>query len=131
MSRIWYLIPACLAAAGLLLFGVAACSGGGLSPRSYVDGHYQRAAARDIGGEALAYTSGRPPSKVAEEISRAWSPAGRYADGSGVYLRYSTDSVVLRPDGTGTLILVEAVRTAYRRYAGTLGDSGWSNRSGG
>lgn len=130
MSRLWYLLPAGLAAVGLLLFGIAAGSGGGLTPRDYVQGHYQRAAGRDIGGEAVAYTSPRRPTEVAGQITRAWSPAGRYADGSGVYLRYATDSVVLRPDGTGTLILVEAVHSAYRRYAGTLGDSGWSNRNG-
>ncbi|GLL08033.1 DUF4247 domain-containing protein [Dactylosporangium matsuzakiense] len=125
------LIPAGLAAVGLLLFGVAACSGGGLSPRSYVAGHYQRAPGRDVAGAAQAYTSGRPPTAVALELTRAWAPAGRYTDGSGVYLRYAADAVVLRPDGGGTLILVEPVGSAYRRYAGSLGDSGWSNRNGG
>ena len=67
----------------------------------------------------------------ADDISRAWSPAGRYADGSGVYLRYSNDSVVLRPNGAGTLILVEGLRTAYNRYAGTVGGSGWVGRGDG
>ncbi|MFG2044147.1 DUF4247 domain-containing protein [Dactylosporangium sp. NPDC048998] len=130
MSRICYLVAACLATVGLIIGGIATCSGS-FSPRSYVAGHYQRAASRDIGAEARAYVSTKPPSRVADEISRAWSPAGRHVDGSGVYLRYSNDSVVLKPDGTGTLILVEALRTAYRRYSGTLGGSGWVGRGDG
>ncbi|MER7007090.1 DUF4247 domain-containing protein [Dactylosporangium sp. NPDC000555] len=125
MRRICYLVAGCLAAVGLVIGGIAAFSGS-FSPRSYVDKHYQRAASRDIGTDARAYLSAKPPSRVADEISRAWSPAGRHADGSGVYLRYSTDSVVLKPNDTGTLILVEALRTAYSRYSGTLGGNGWA-----
>ncbi|WP_432972784.1 DUF4247 domain-containing protein [Dactylosporangium sp. CA-233914] len=130
MRRIWYLVAGCLGAVGLLIGGITVFSGS-FSPRSYVSQHYQRAAVRDIGTEARAYTSTKSPTRVADEISRAWSPAGRYADGTGVYLRYSEDSIVLKPSGTGTLILVEALRTAYRRYSGTVGGSGWVGRGDG
>jgi len=130
MRRIWYLVAGCLATVGLLIGGISACSGS-FSPRSYVAKHYQRAAARDIGADARAYTSTKSPTRVADEISRAWSPAGRYADGSGIYLRYSDDSVVLKPNGGGTLILVERLRTAYNRYSGTVGGNGWVGRGDG
>ncbi|HTJ37521.1 MAG TPA: DUF4247 domain-containing protein [Dactylosporangium sp.] len=129
MKRIWYLIAGCLGAVGLIIGGITAFSGS--SPRSYVAGHYQRAAARDLGGDAKAYTSTKPPTRVADEISRAWSPAGRFVDGSGVYLRYSNDSIVLKPNGAGTLILVEGLRTAYHRYSGVVGGTGWTGRGDG
>ncbi|MEV8513634.1 DUF4247 domain-containing protein [Dactylosporangium sp. NPDC051484] len=125
MRRICYLVAGCLAAVGLVIGGITVFYGD-FSPRSYVANHYQRAASRDIGTEARAYLSTKPPSFVADEISQAWSPAGRHVDGSGVYLRYSNDSVVLKPNDTGTLILVEALRTAYPRYSGTLGGNGWA-----
>jgi hypothetical protein len=130
MRRIWYVVAACLGAIGLLIGGITVFSGN-FSPRSYVANHYQRAAARDIGGDARAYMSTKSPTRVADEISRAWKPAGRYADGSGVYLRYSNDSVVLKPNGAGTLILVEGLRTAYGRYSGTVGGNGWTGRGDG
>jgi hypothetical protein len=130
MRRIWYVMAASLGAIGLIIGGFTVFSGS-FSPRSYVSSHYQRAASRDIGGDARAYTSTKSPTRVADEVSGAWSPAGRYADGSGVYLRYSNDSVVLKPNGTGTLILVEGLRTAYRRYSGVVGGSGWVGRGDG
>jgi len=123
-------MAASLAGIGLLVGGITVFSGS-FSPRSYVAKHYQRAAARDIGTTAKAYTSSKSPTRVANEISGAWSPAGRYADGTGVYLRYSSDSVVLKPSGTGTLILVEGLRTAYNRYSGVVGGSGWVGRGDG
>jgi hypothetical protein len=123
-------MAACLGGIGLIIGSFTVFSGS-FTPRSYVANHYQRAVSRDIGGDARAYTSTKAPTRVADEISKAWSPAGRYADGSGVYLRYSNDSVVLRPNGTGTLILVEGLRTAYRRYSGTVGGSGWIGRGDG
>lgn len=130
MKRIWYLLAACLGGIGLLIGSIAVFSGS-FTPTSYVSKHYQRAASYDIGRDARAYTSRKSPTKVADEITRAWSPAGRYADGSGIYLRYSNDSVVLKPNGTGTLILVEGLRTAYRRYSGVVGGTGWSGRGDG
>ena len=129
MKRIWYVLAASLTAIGLVIGGFTACSGN-FSPTSYVARHYTRAATQDIGGEARAYTSIKSPTRVADEITRAWTPAGRYADGTGVYLRYSNDSVVLKPNGTGTLILVEGLRTAYRRYSGVVGN-GWIGRGDG
>ena len=129
MKRIWYVLAAGLGAIGLLLGGFTACSGN-FSPDAYVARHYTRAASQDLGGDARAYTSSKSPTRVADEITRQWTPAGRYADGTGVYLRSSNDSVVLKPSGAGTLILVEGLRTAYRRYSGVVGN-GWIGRGDG
>jgi len=130
VKRTLYLVAACLGALGLLL-GSCAVFSGSFSPKSYVSQHYTRAASQDIDDDARAYTSSKPPSRVAEEITSNWEPAGRYTDGSGIYLRYSNDSVVLKPNGTGTLILVEGLRTAYGRYAGVVGGTGWVGRGDG
>jgi hypothetical protein len=115
---------------GLIIAAVAIWSGS-TSPRSYIEDTYPRAARHDIGTSALAYISTRPVSAVAEDITGTWRPADRYVDGSGVYLRYSDDAVVIRPLPAGSLILVEAVRTAYPRYYGVLGGHwGWNTRDG-
>nr|WP_313900050.1 DUF4247 domain-containing protein [Dactylosporangium roseum] len=123
-------MAACLGVIGLFIGGFTLFSGS-FSPRAYVSKHYQRAAARDIGTDARAYVTTKSPTRAANEIAGAWKPAGRYADGTGIYLRYSKDSVVLKPNGTGTLILVEPLRTAYNRYSGTVGGSGWVGRGDG
>jgi hypothetical protein len=123
----WFIVAAALGLLGLFC-GVAIFSGT-FSPRQYVDATYTREPARDIGTDAVAYTSQRVPSQVVGEITAAWEPADRYVDGSGVYLRYSDDAVVVLPLAAGSLILVEAVRTAYPRYYGILG-SHWHTRDG-
>ena len=130
MRRTWFVLAGCLAAIGLFIGGFAVFSGS-FSPKSYVTKHYSRAAKFDIGTDARAYTTSKSPTRVADEITKAWKPAGRFADGTGIYLRYSKDSVVLKPNGTGTLILVEPLRTAYNRYSGSVGGSGWVGRGDG
>lgn len=127
----WFVVAGVLGAIGLVLCGVALFSGD-FSPRGYVSNHYQRAASHDIGREAVAYTSANPPSVVAAEVTGAWKPADERVDGTGVYLRYADDSVVILPLAAGSLILVEALRTAYPRYYGVVGGYwGWNTRDGG
>jgi hypothetical protein len=124
-SRPWFLIGGAVALIGLL------CLGGGLlygnfSPRGYVGNHYSRSANDDIGDDALAYTAQQPPSQVAADITNAWQPADEYVDGSGVYLRYADDAVVILPLAVGSLILVEKLATAYPRYHSIVGGYwGW------
>jgi hypothetical protein len=99
---------------------------GSFSPRGYVKDRYTRAASQDIGQQAMAYTSRKSPSAVAAEVTKAWKPADQYVDGSGVYLRYDDDSVVILPTAAGSLILLERMTTAYPRYRSTVGNSwGW------
>jgi hypothetical protein len=135
--RVYFIAAGVIGLVGLLVAGCALFAGD-FSPRGYVADSYPRAAARDIGNDAKAYTSDRPPSEVAADIAGAWEPADRYVDGSGVYLRYADDSVVILPLALGSLILIESMRTAYPRYYGIIGGywgwgSGWgeSNRGGG
>ena len=97
---------------------------GNFSPRGYVEDRYTRASSRDIGRDAVAYTSPKSPSQVSKDITDAWQPADQYVDGSGVYLRYDDDSVVILPIAAGSVILLERMATAYPRYHNVVG-SGW------
>jgi hypothetical protein len=131
-ARKWFVAAGVIGVVGLL---VAACGllAGDFSARGYVADRYQRAAAQDIGNDAKAYTSDRPPSEVANDITGQWAPADRYVDGSGVYLRYADDAIVILPLALGSLILIESMRTAYPRYYGIIGGywgwgSGWGER---
>lgn len=123
--RKWFVVGAALALVGLLVAGVGALSGS-FTPRGFVADTFARSAADDIGDDAVAYTSSQDPSEVAERITDAWEPADRYVDGSGVYLRYDEDAVVVLPAAVGSLILVERLTTAYPRYHRTVGGYwGW------
>ena len=121
--RRWLVVGVALAVIGALVASFAIFYGN-FSPRGYVQDRYARASSRDIGGQALAYTSNKAPSQVSKEITDAWQPADQYVDGSGVYLRYDDDSVVILPLAAGSLILLERMTTAYPRYHHVVG-GGW------
>ncbi|MGN9811882.1 DUF4247 domain-containing protein [Micromonospora sp. BQ11] len=123
--RRWFVVGTVFAVIGALVAAFALLYGN-FSPRGFVEDRYSRAAARDIGGDAVAYTSTKDPSTVAQEVSQAWQPADQYVDGSGVYLRYDDESVVILPLAAGSLILLERLSTAYPRYHSTVGSHwGW------
>ncbi|BCL15003.1 DUF4247 domain-containing protein [Micromonospora sagamiensis] len=127
--RRWFVVGAVFAVIGVLVAAFAIFYGN-FSPRGYVEDRYSRAVSQDIGKDALAYTSTKRPSEVADEVTDAWKPADQYVDGSGVYLRYDDDSVVILPVAAGSLILLERVSTAYPRYRQTVGNSwGWGRGS--
>ena len=90
-------------------------------------------AGRPVGTSAATRSrTPRPksPSQVAKEITDAWKPADQYVDGSGVYLRYDDDSVVILPIAAGSVILLERMTTAYPRYHSTVGRHwGWGRGS--
>ena len=121
--RRWIVVGVAVAVVGALLAAFAIFYGN-FSPRGYVQDHYTRASSRDIGSDALAYTSTRTPSEVAKDVTDAWQPADEYVDGTGVYLRYDDDSVVILPLAAGSLILLERMTTAYPRYHHVVG-GGW------
>ncbi|HZN19295.1 MAG TPA: DUF4247 domain-containing protein [Micromonosporaceae bacterium] len=126
--RTWFVLAGLLAVAGLVVGGTAVALGD-LSPRRYVANHYSRVPAEDIGTDAVAYRSSRQPDQVAADVTGRWQPAAKYVDGSGVYLRYAEDTVVILPFAAGSLILVERLTTAYARYYGHVGGYwGWPNR---
>ncbi|BCB90255.1 DUF4247 domain-containing protein [Phytohabitans suffuscus] len=124
--RGWFVVGIGLALVGVLVAGVGLLTGS-FSPRGYVAESFARDTSRDIGADAVAYTSSEVPSAVADQITGVWEPADRYVDGSGVYLRYDDDAVVILPlAAVGSLILVERMATAYPRYHGTVGNYwGW------
>ncbi|MFI6821227.1 DUF4247 domain-containing protein [Micromonospora sp. NPDC050187] len=127
--RRWFVVGAAFAVIGVLVAAFAIFYGN-FSPRGYVEDRYTRATSQDIGRDAIAYTSTKRPSEVADEVTDAWKPADQYVDGSGVYLRYDDDSVVILPVAAGSLILLERVSTAYPRYHSTVGNSwGWGRGS--
>lgn len=123
--RRWFVLAAVLGVVGLLLAAFATAYGN-FSPRGYVADHYTRSAADDIDDDAEAYRARAAPSRVAQELTEAWQPADQYVDGSGVYLRYADDAVVILPAAAGSLILVEKLSSAYPRYHGVVGGFwGW------
>lgn len=123
--RKWFVVGVALALVGLVVSGVGTLNGN-FSPRGFVADRFERSTGDDIGNDAVAYTSSLAPSEVADQITDAWEPADRYVDGSGVYLRYDDDAVVVLPAVVGSLILVERLTTAYPRYHGTVGGYwGW------
>ncbi|MFI9642739.1 DUF4247 domain-containing protein [Micromonospora sp. NPDC051925] len=127
--RRWIVAGVALAVIGALVAAFAIFYGN-FSPRGYIEDRYTRAASRDIGRDAVAYTSNRTPSQVAQDITGAWKPADQYVDGSGVYLRYDDDSLVILPIAAGSVILLERMRTAYPRYHSTVGSHwGWGRGS--
>ena len=120
-----FLLAGVITLVGVLVAGFAVAYGN-FSPRGYVDNHYARSAAADIDDDAAAYTSAKVPSEVADELTSAWQPADEYVDGSGVYLRYADDAIVILPAVVGSLILVERLATAYPRYHPVVGGYwGW------
>ncbi|MEU5903630.1 DUF4247 domain-containing protein [Micromonospora sp. NPDC047467] len=127
--RRWIVMGMAVAVVGVLVAGFAIVNGT-FSPRDYVQDRYTRAASRDIGRQAIAYTSSKSPTQVANDLTDAWRPADRYVDGSGVYLRYDDDSVVILPIAAGSVILLENMSTAYPRYHSIVGSYwGWGRGS--
>ncbi|MFR9777958.1 DUF4247 domain-containing protein [Micromonospora sp. MS34] len=127
--RRWFVVGVAFAVIGAVVAGFAIFYGN-FSPRGYVADHFRRDASRDIGSQALAYTTDRTPSQVSKQITDVWQPADQYVDGSGVYLRYNDDSVVILPIAAGSVILLERMSTAYPRYHSRVGNHwGWGRGS--
>ncbi|TWF92422.1 DUF4247 domain-containing protein [Saccharopolyspora dendranthemae] len=130
--RYWFVIAA-LAAVLALIVGLVMIFSTGSGPRGYVAHHYTRAAQLDIAGDDdnEAYTSPKPPSVVATEITRKWRPQSQSADSSGVYLRYSGDAVIIQPHQRGSVIHLMDADRAYRRYHSHVGHVwGWTSTHG-
>jgi hypothetical protein len=118
-------IVAVIVALNLFLFN-------GTSVAAYIDKKYDRNTSLEHDRETRVYTSGKPPSRVTDEIVDAWRPISQHTDASGVYLRYSDDAVVVQPRGSGSVIRVLDVDRAYRHYYGHVGGVwGWTSTHGG
>jgi hypothetical protein len=64
---------------------------------SYIAGHYQEYS-HDASGTRYACTGS--PKQVADTLANYQAPAARAANGDSQYLRYSSNIVVVGPDGT-------------------------------
>lgn len=141
--KFWFVIAAMTAALALIIALVTIFSSG-TGPRGYVANHYDRAPSLDIRGDDdnKAYTSRRRPTVVANDIAEAWDPITQLVRGSGIYLRYNEDAVIVQPRGrtdtNGSVIHVMDVDEAYRHYHhvvagfwGWTGPHGQSFRGGG
>ncbi len=128
--KLWFVIAAVCAGLALLL-GLITVFSTGTGPAAYVDTHYTRASSLDLDRQDRAYTSPRPPSTVAREITDRWQPISQANDASGVYLRYSDDAVVVQPREQGSVIHVMDADRAYNRYHGVVaGFWAWTGPSG-
>lgn len=120
---------ALFAVGGLLgvicLVSVIGLFSSGFSPASYVASKYQRATGIQTAADSRAFMSTDKPSMVAATIVDRWKPVSQYADGSGVYLRYPGDAIIIQPARTGSRIRVMDVDRAYRAYYGYVGGAGW------
>ncbi len=126
--RFWFWVAGVFAV--IAGFVAVAALARGTTVRSYVEQTYSRQQAADVGDER-AYSSPNPPSAVTSNIVGQWKPVSQFADASGVYLRYNDDMVLVRPRGTGSVILVDDVERAYRNHYSSLGGNwGWSSGHG-
>lgn len=132
MKKFWFLFAG-IAVFLTLIIALVTVFAGGSGPRGYVADNYERASHLDLSGDDdnRAYTSPKPPTTVAREITAKFRPLSQHADGSGVYLRYSEDAVVIQPRGSGSVIHVLDVDDAYRRYHTFIGGSwGYTGAAG-
>ncbi|MCI2422779.1 DUF4247 domain-containing protein [Saccharopolyspora sp. K220] len=130
--KFWFVLAGAAAVLALII-GLVTIFSTGTGPRGYVANTYTRAAHLDLPGDSdnRAYTSTLLPSAVAYQISSKWRPQSQYTDSSGIYLRYSDDAVVIKPQAPGSVIHVMDVDHAYRRYHSHVGGFwGWGSPHG-
>ncbi|ASU77260.1 DUF4247 domain-containing protein [Actinopolyspora erythraea] len=130
--KFWFVIAGMTAVLALLIAMVTIFSTG-TGPRAYVAKNYTRAVHLDKPGDDdnKAYTSRLKPSTVVDDITDSWEPISQYARGSGVYLRYSEDAVIVQPRDRGSVIHVMELDEAYNHYHHVVGGVwGWGGPRG-
>lgn len=127
----WFIIAGVFVVIGAILV-VNLFFFSGTSAASYVANTFDRDTSHSYGHDVRAYRSGKHPTQVADMIVDEWEPLSQYADGSGVYLRYPGDAIVIQPDGTGSRILVMDDDRAYGLFFAHIGGVwGWTSTHGG
>ncbi|MGH3452123.1 MAG: DUF4247 domain-containing protein [Haloechinothrix sp.] len=128
--KLWFVVGGVLLVIGMIIaLNVFVFSG--TSAASYVAKQFTRDSSQQYGNDVRAYTSSKKPTEVVAMIVDEWRPISQSVDGSGVYLRYSDDAIVIRPRGSGSLILVMDDDRAYRTYYGHVGGVwGWTSTHG-
>ena len=104
----------------------------GTSAAGYVDKKFERVQTeQQHGNRTRSYRSDKAPTEVAAQIVDKWEPQSQHADGSGIYLRYPGDAIVIQPKHSGSLILVMKPRRAYGVFFGHIGGVwGWTSPHG-
>ncbi len=110
-ARVALAVVCLLLAIPLMAFALSHSTG---SPRSFIQSHYTRVPRNESDG---LYTSAQPPTRVADEIARAWKPTERLTQPGGHFLRYSNLIIAVTPDGRGgSRIYVDDERRGYQRW---------------
>lgn len=131
-SKWWFTLAGILVLVALVLaFNMFLFSG--TSAASYVDNNYERVPTQHYNGrEVKTYHSDKKPTLVSAEIAGEWQPQAQRADGSGIYLRYPGDAIVIQPRDSGSRILVMDPDRAYGVFFAHIGGVwGWTSTHGG
>ena len=125
---IWALVLSGIGVLGIVLLLVT--SGG---VRDTIKKKYKFEGREQVAGDddrSYVYSSPKPPSKVAKEISDKHKPADRRTTESGIFLRYSKDSVAIVPaSNRGSRIYLDDEEGGYRRNYFFVGGF-WGTYSG-
>ncbi|WP_067827508.1 DUF4247 domain-containing protein [Actinomadura kijaniata] len=102
-----------LAGLGALILLIALFAGGS-SPKGWISRTFPK-----TGPDT--YRSADGPLRTAERIAAKHKPDDRVTDPTGVYLRYRSAIVGVRPAGAGSRITVDTPARGYARYHSSLG----------
>ena len=130
--KLWFVVAGVLVViGGILVLNLFLFSG--TSAASYVANTFDReTSSRSFDDDVRVYRSSKQPTQVAAMIVDEWEPLSQYADGSGIYLRYPDDAIVIQPDGAGSRILVMDDDRAYGLFYAHIGGVwGWTSTHGG
>lgn len=128
----WFALAAVLTAIAVIV-AVNLFVFSGTSAASYVDNEFERVQTSQYDNKDVrTYRSDKKPTEVAALIVDKWQPQSQYADGSGIYLRYPDDAIVIKPKQSGSQILVMDDERAYGLFYAHIGGIwGWTSTHGG
>lgn len=120
---------------GIGVIGIAALLFSSGSVRDTIKDKYRFVGREQVPGDddrSYVYASSKTPSKTAKEITDKHKPADRRTTESGIFLRYSKDSVAIVPatgGARGSRIIVDDEEGGYRRNYFFVGGF-WGTYSG-
>jgi len=133
MKPKWWFVIAGLLLVIVLIVSLNLFVFSGTSAASYVAKNFERVQTQQehYGKRTRTYQSDKQPTDVAAQIVDEWQPQSQHADGSGIYLRYPGDAIVIQPKQSGSRILVMEPRRAYGFFFVHIGGAwGWTSPHG-
>jgi len=133
MKPKWWFVIAGLLLVIVLIVSLNLFVFSGTSAASYVAKNFERVQTQQqhYGKRTRTYQSEKKPTDVAAQIVDEWQPQSQHADGSGIYLRYPDDAIVIQPKESGSRILVMEPRRAYGFFFVHIGGPwGWTSPHG-